>query len=225
MANIQRNGTFSVVPRMPAGEVSPAGLIAIGEVARDYGLYSKVTGGTSPRLSNSSISFLLFPNDRTTNRSLWSAKSRPSRHLGTTQQRRFRVWIRLRKVAANRQELCRYFVVSIRSRRYALVPPSCLQCSSHFVCYQIPSPSLSNSKNDIKEFDRLINSKEESRDAFESVLKLKARTLDSLRRTRDGTVRLRSHFARRKSRLTFFVRSLLGWKWRNDASTWNALRH
>ena len=42
MANIQRNGTFSVVPRMPAGEVSPAGLIAIGEVARDYGLYSKV---------------------------------------------------------------------------------------------------------------------------------------------------------------------------------------
>lgn len=30
---------------MPAGEVSPAGLIAIGEVARDYGLYSKVTGG------------------------------------------------------------------------------------------------------------------------------------------------------------------------------------
>lgn len=46
MANIQRNGTFSVVPRMPAGEVSPEGLIAIGEVARDYGLYTKVTGGT-----------------------------------------------------------------------------------------------------------------------------------------------------------------------------------
>lgn len=45
MANIQRNGTFSVVPRIPAGEVSPEGLIAIGEVARDYGLYTKITGG------------------------------------------------------------------------------------------------------------------------------------------------------------------------------------
>lgn len=40
---------------MPAGEVSPAGLIAIGEVARDYGLYSKVTGGTSPSFESTSI--------------------------------------------------------------------------------------------------------------------------------------------------------------------------
>jgi NAD(P)H-nitrite reductase large subunit len=42
LANIQRNGTFSVVPRIAAGEVTPDGLIAIGHVAKKYGLYTKV---------------------------------------------------------------------------------------------------------------------------------------------------------------------------------------
>ena len=42
MANMQRNGTFSVVPRIPAGEISPDGLIAIGKVAKKYALYTKV---------------------------------------------------------------------------------------------------------------------------------------------------------------------------------------
>ncbi len=45
LANIQRDGTYSVVPRIPGGEVTPAGLIAIGEVARDFDLYTKITGG------------------------------------------------------------------------------------------------------------------------------------------------------------------------------------
>ncbi|WP_193598924.1 nitrite reductase large subunit NirB [Microbacterium sp. YJN-G] len=45
MANMQKDGTYSVVPRMPGGEVTPAGLIAIGRIADDYGLYTKVTGG------------------------------------------------------------------------------------------------------------------------------------------------------------------------------------
>jgi nitrite reductase (NADH) large subunit len=45
LANIQKNGTYSVVPRVPGGEITPDGLIAIGEVARDYGLYTKITGG------------------------------------------------------------------------------------------------------------------------------------------------------------------------------------
>lgn len=44
-ANIQKDGTYSVVPRMPAGEVSADGLIAIGEIAKQYQLYCKVTGG------------------------------------------------------------------------------------------------------------------------------------------------------------------------------------
>ncbi|MGY5764739.1 nitrite reductase large subunit NirB [Brachybacterium sp. DNPG3] len=45
MANMQKDGTYSVVPRMAGGEVTPEGLIAIGEIARDYGLYTKLTGG------------------------------------------------------------------------------------------------------------------------------------------------------------------------------------
>jgi nitrite reductase (NADH) large subunit len=34
-----------VVPRIPGGEVTPDKLIVIGEVARDFGLYTKITGG------------------------------------------------------------------------------------------------------------------------------------------------------------------------------------
>ncbi|PQZ60996.1 nitrite reductase (NAD(P)H) [Microbacterium sp. MYb54] len=45
MANMQKDGTYSVVPRMPGGEVTPAGLIAIGHIAETYGLYTKITGG------------------------------------------------------------------------------------------------------------------------------------------------------------------------------------
>src|ERR687893_790830 len=45
LANIQRDGTYSVVPRVPGGEITPAQLVAIGEVARDFDLYTKVTGG------------------------------------------------------------------------------------------------------------------------------------------------------------------------------------
>jgi nitrite reductase (NADH) large subunit len=44
LANLQRNGTYSVVPRIPAGEITPEKLITIGEVARDFGLYTKITG-------------------------------------------------------------------------------------------------------------------------------------------------------------------------------------
>ncbi|CAA9393876.1 MAG: Nitrite reductase [NAD(P)H] large subunit [uncultured Pseudonocardia sp.] len=45
LANLQRNGTYSVVPRIAGGEITPEGLIVIGEVARDFGLYTKITGG------------------------------------------------------------------------------------------------------------------------------------------------------------------------------------
>ncbi|AUJ81290.1 nitrite reductase (NAD(P)H) small subunit [Enterobacter cancerogenus] len=44
-ANIQKDGTYSIVPRMPAGEVSADGLIAIAQIAKRYSLYSKITGG------------------------------------------------------------------------------------------------------------------------------------------------------------------------------------
>lgn len=45
LANIQRNGTYSVVPRVPAGEITPEKLIVLGNVAKKYGLYTKITGG------------------------------------------------------------------------------------------------------------------------------------------------------------------------------------
>ncbi|HET6792826.1 MAG TPA: nitrite reductase large subunit NirB [Acidimicrobiales bacterium] len=45
LANLQRDGTYSVVPRVPGGEITPAQLIAIGQVAIDFGLYTKITGG------------------------------------------------------------------------------------------------------------------------------------------------------------------------------------
>jgi len=45
LANLQRDGTYSVVPRVPGGEITPDQLIAIGEVAKEFGLYTKITGG------------------------------------------------------------------------------------------------------------------------------------------------------------------------------------
>lgn len=45
LGNIQKDGSYSVVPRMPGGEVTPDGLIAIGQIAKKYKLYTKVTGG------------------------------------------------------------------------------------------------------------------------------------------------------------------------------------
>jgi len=45
LGNIQRNGTYSVVPRVPGGEITPDKLIVIGQVAQKYGLYTKITGG------------------------------------------------------------------------------------------------------------------------------------------------------------------------------------
>jgi nitrite reductase (NADH) large subunit len=45
MANLQKDGSYSVVPRIPGGEITPEGLLVIGEVARDFGLYTKITGG------------------------------------------------------------------------------------------------------------------------------------------------------------------------------------
>lgn len=45
LANIQRNGSYSVVPRIPGGEITPEKLIVIGQVAKRYGLYAKITGG------------------------------------------------------------------------------------------------------------------------------------------------------------------------------------
>lgn len=45
LANLQKGGTYSVVPRIPGGEIAPEKLIVIGQVAQKYNLYTKITGG------------------------------------------------------------------------------------------------------------------------------------------------------------------------------------
>lgn len=44
LANIQKDGTYSVIPRIPGGEITPDKLIVLGEIAKDFGLYTKITG-------------------------------------------------------------------------------------------------------------------------------------------------------------------------------------
>ncbi|WP_034917568.1 nitrite reductase large subunit NirB [Erwinia sp. 9145] len=44
LGNIQKDGTYSVIPRSAGGEITPEGLVAIGEVGRRYNLYTKITG-------------------------------------------------------------------------------------------------------------------------------------------------------------------------------------
>ncbi|MGJ8653137.1 MAG: nitrite reductase large subunit NirB [Opitutaceae bacterium] len=45
LANIQKNGSYSVVPRVPGGEITADKLIVLGEVAKEFDLYVKITGG------------------------------------------------------------------------------------------------------------------------------------------------------------------------------------
>jgi len=45
MANMQKNGTYSIVPRIAGGEITPEKLIVLGQVAKKYNLYTKITGG------------------------------------------------------------------------------------------------------------------------------------------------------------------------------------
>ncbi|BAV07608.1 assimilatory nitrite reductase (NAD(P)H) large subunit precursor [Filimonas lacunae] len=58
LANIQKGGTYSVVPRIPGGEITPDKLIVIGNVAKKYNLYTKITGGQRIDLFGAHVSDL-----------------------------------------------------------------------------------------------------------------------------------------------------------------------
>jgi nitrite reductase (NADH) large subunit len=58
LANIQKGGTYSVVPRIPGGEITPDKLIVIGNVAKKYDLYTKITGGQRIDLFGAHVSDL-----------------------------------------------------------------------------------------------------------------------------------------------------------------------
>jgi len=45
LANMQKDGTYSIVPRIAGGEITPDKLIVLGAVAKEFGLYTKITGG------------------------------------------------------------------------------------------------------------------------------------------------------------------------------------
>jgi len=58
LANMQKDGTYSVVPRIPGGEITPEKLIVLGEVAKKYKLYTKITGGQRIDLFGATLSEL-----------------------------------------------------------------------------------------------------------------------------------------------------------------------
>jgi nitrite reductase (NADH) large subunit len=58
LANIQKGGSYSVVPRIPGGEITPDKLIVLGKVAKKYNLYTKITGGQRIDLFGAHVSDL-----------------------------------------------------------------------------------------------------------------------------------------------------------------------
>ena len=60
LANIQRRGLYSVIPRIPGGEITPEKLMVIAQVAQKYGLYTKITGGQRIDLFGATLSQLPY---------------------------------------------------------------------------------------------------------------------------------------------------------------------
>ncbi|MGS2723712.1 nitrite reductase large subunit NirB [Porticoccus sp. GXU_MW_L64] len=58
LANMQKNGTYSVVPRIAGGEITPDKLIVLGQVGKKYNLYTKITGGQRVDLFGARLSDL-----------------------------------------------------------------------------------------------------------------------------------------------------------------------
>ena len=90
-----RRQLYSVVPRVPGGEITPEKLIVLGEVARKYGLYTKITGGQRIDLFG-------------------AAGPSPAGHLGGAGRRRLRERPRLRQGGPDGQELRRHDLVPLR---------------------------------------------------------------------------------------------------------------
>ncbi|WP_205733061.1 hypothetical protein, partial [Enterobacter hormaechei] len=57
LANIQKDGTYSVIPRSAGGEITPEGLVAVGRIAREFNLYTKIKPQHTP-LQDSNDNFL-----------------------------------------------------------------------------------------------------------------------------------------------------------------------
>lgn len=44
LANIQKTGTYSIIPRCPGGDITPDTLLSFASIAKKYGLWTKITG-------------------------------------------------------------------------------------------------------------------------------------------------------------------------------------
>ncbi|MEM9482059.1 MAG: nitrite reductase large subunit NirB [Cyanobacteria bacterium P01_F01_bin.116] len=60
LANIQKDGTYSVIPRIPGGEISPEKLMVLAQVAHEFDLYAKITGGQRVALFGARVDQLPF---------------------------------------------------------------------------------------------------------------------------------------------------------------------
>ena len=112
MANIQRNGTFSVVPRVTGGEIQPDHLIVLGQVAKEYKLYSKVRACDAVITSTSAHSNCT-DHRWTADRSFRSSEARPSSNMEKAQRRRYGIRISVRQITSYGQVLCRVHMVSV----------------------------------------------------------------------------------------------------------------
>ena len=45
VTSLQKDGYYSIIPRIPGGEITSDQLIALGEVGKEFNLYTKITGG------------------------------------------------------------------------------------------------------------------------------------------------------------------------------------
>ena len=138
LGNIQRNGTFSVVPRVAAGEILPEHLIVIGQVAKEYGLYTKIVRRPWPPIRAEQAD--RRPASRhvrssacrcrrivtTSSRSL----RRPAGDLEASQRRRNGVGSRVRQVAADRQGALRVDSSSAETDSPASAPPGVATASA-----------------------------------------------------------------------------------------------
>ncbi len=95
LANMQRNGTYSVVPRVPGGEITPDQLIALGTIAKDFDLYTKITG-------------------RPAHRPARRPAAGPPRDLASCHRRRDGVGSGVRQVVADGQVVRRLDLVPLR---------------------------------------------------------------------------------------------------------------
>ena len=111
LANIQKNGSYSIVPRAPGGDITPEQLILIGEIARDFNLYTE-------------------DHRRAAHRHVRRAGGSAAGDLAPAGRRRHGIRPRLRQGAAHGEELRRQRLVPLRPTGFGRRWPSTSSCAT-----------------------------------------------------------------------------------------------